>query len=187
MENRDGKTFPYAQGTDETTAREMWMASAARTAVAVDAAETVLGTATMGTNHDGPGAHAASASFMVDPGRWGEGADRALVEPALDRARDQGLRVMQFNAVAESTDVPSRCTNHSVRDPRDDPRGLPPPRPGLRRPARHASPALNAADQRGDQGVRERASCAPSTTMSRRSLKNATRSVTSPASRSGVG
>ena len=36
------------------------------TVVAVDASGTVLGTAECGPNHGGPGAHVASASFMVD-------------------------------------------------------------------------------------------------------------------------
>ena len=98
-----GETFPYARDMDEPTARAMWLAAApARTVVAVDLAGTVLGTAKMGANYDGPGAHVASASFMVDPGRWGEGAGRALVEHALDWARGEGFRAMQFNAVAAS-------------------------------------------------------------------------------------
>jgi ribosomal protein S18 acetylase RimI-like enzyme len=39
---------------------------------------------------------------MVDPARWGQGIGRALVEHALDWARAEGYRAMQFNAVAES-------------------------------------------------------------------------------------
>ncbi|CAN5562129.1 hypothetical protein BH20ACT23_BH20ACT23_30200 [soil metagenome] len=71
--------------------------------VAVDADETVLGSAKMNPNYEGPGAHVASASFMVDPAHWGKGAGRALCKDALDWAREQGYRAMQFNAVAESS------------------------------------------------------------------------------------
>jgi GNAT superfamily N-acetyltransferase len=88
---------------DESQARAMWLLeSPGRTVVAVDGDGTVLGSATMYRNHDGPGAHVSSASFMVDPAHWGEGAGRAMVEDALDWAREQGYRAMQFNAVAET-------------------------------------------------------------------------------------
>jgi GNAT superfamily N-acetyltransferase len=43
-----------------------------------------------------PGAHVASASFIVDPAHWGKGAGRALSEHALEWARSQGYRAMQF-------------------------------------------------------------------------------------------
>ena len=98
-----GETFPYDQDMDEARARAMWLLDApARTVVAVDLDGTVLGSAKMNPNYDGPGGHVASASFMVDPAHWGEGAGRALSEHALEWARSQGYRAMQFNAVAES-------------------------------------------------------------------------------------
>jgi L-amino acid N-acyltransferase YncA len=70
--------------------------------VAVERGGRVVGTANMYANRPGPGSHVASGSFMVDPAQWGKGAGRALCEEALDWARDQGYRAMQFNAVAES-------------------------------------------------------------------------------------
>jgi GNAT superfamily N-acetyltransferase len=62
----------------------------------------VLGTANMYANRAGPGAHVASASFMVASGARGHGVGRALVEDALAWASGAGFRGMQFNAVAES-------------------------------------------------------------------------------------
>ncbi|CAM3908732.1 GNAT family N-acetyltransferase [Nocardiopsis gilva] len=53
-------------------------------------------------NQPGPGAHVASASFMVAPGRAGKGVGRALGTHVLDRARADGYRGMQFNAVVET-------------------------------------------------------------------------------------
>jgi GNAT superfamily N-acetyltransferase len=98
-------TFPYDPEMDEAQARAMWLVGPpGRTSVAVGADGTVLGTANMYANRDGPGAHVASGSFMVDPAHWGKGAGRALCEDALDWAREQGFRAMQFNAVAESND-----------------------------------------------------------------------------------
>jgi GNAT superfamily N-acetyltransferase len=72
-----GETFSWDTDTSEEEARAGWLRL-------------------------GPGAHVATASFMVDPRRAGRGAGRALGEYVLDRARAEGFRAMQFNAVAES-------------------------------------------------------------------------------------
>jgi GNAT superfamily N-acetyltransferase len=69
--------------------------------VAVDAG-TVVGTATMGPNRPGRGAHVATASFMVDPAYSGQGVGRALGAHVIAWARQAGYRAMQFNAVVET-------------------------------------------------------------------------------------
>lgn len=98
-----GDTFAYAEDMDETEARALWMLGPPdRTTVAVGGPGEVIGSANMYPNHDGPGAHVASGSFMVDPAHWGEGAGRALCEDALAWARRRGFRAMQFNAIAET-------------------------------------------------------------------------------------
>jgi L-amino acid N-acyltransferase YncA len=95
-------TFPYDPEMSEDEGRAMWMvASPGRTTVAVDGAE-LAGTANMYANRAGPGAHVASASFMVASAARGRGVGRALVEDALSWARVAGFRAMQFNAVAET-------------------------------------------------------------------------------------
>jgi L-amino acid N-acyltransferase YncA len=99
----EGETFAYDDGMDETEAKATWViASPGRTVVAIGKDGAVLGSAHMGPNHGGPGSHVATASFMVDPAVWGEGVGRALCENALDWARAEGYRGMQFNAVAET-------------------------------------------------------------------------------------
>jgi GNAT superfamily N-acetyltransferase len=98
-----GDTFAYDERMDEPEARQLWMAGPpARTTVAVDSEGAVVGTANMYANRDGPGAHVASGSFMVDPGRWGLGAGRALCEDLIAWARERGFRAIQFNAVVET-------------------------------------------------------------------------------------
>src|SRR6201995_1457627 len=78
----------------------MWRpAPPGRTVGASDTAGVVLGTASMYPNRPGPGSHVASASFMVDPRASGQGVGRALGEEALEWARTNGFRAMQFNAV----------------------------------------------------------------------------------------
>jgi L-amino acid N-acyltransferase YncA len=99
-----GETFSWDTGTSEEEARTGWFrhGRAGFTVVATDARGTVLGTAECGPNHGGPGSHVASASFMVGARHCGRGVGRALGKYVLDRARAEGFRAMQFNAVAES-------------------------------------------------------------------------------------
>jgi GNAT superfamily N-acetyltransferase len=87
----------------EEAARGYWMREPpARTFVAVAGDETVVGTAEMGPNRGGPGAHIASAGFMVDPRHEGHGAGRLLGERVCEQAAADGYRAIQFNAVAAS-------------------------------------------------------------------------------------
>ena len=98
-----GDTYAYDPAMTEPEGRATWMLGApGRTVVAVEDAGTVLGSAKVGPNKDGPGAHIATASFMVDPSAGGRGIGRALVLFALDWAAEQAFTGMQFNAVAAS-------------------------------------------------------------------------------------
>ena len=99
---RAGDTYCYDPDMDEATARTTWMLTApGRTFVALDE-DVVVGTAKSHPNQGGPGAHVATAGFMVDPGRSGRGVGRALADFVIDWARAQGFRAMQFNAVVET-------------------------------------------------------------------------------------
>ena len=60
----------------------------------------VVGTAKSGPNKEGPGAHIATASYMVPASSRGLGVGRALLTCTLDWARAHGYAGMQFNAVA---------------------------------------------------------------------------------------
>ena len=98
-----GETFSWDRDIGEDQARAWWFPEPpGRTVVAVADDDAVVGTAVSGPNHGGPAAHVATASFMVDPDRSGQGVGRALGEHVLDRARADGFRAMQFNAVVES-------------------------------------------------------------------------------------
>jgi L-amino acid N-acyltransferase YncA len=97
------ETFAYDPDLTEEQARALWMVGPpGRTVVAVDDDGGVLGTANMYANRPGPGAHVASASFMVAPRHARRGVGRALGEDALAWARSEGFRGMQFNAVVET-------------------------------------------------------------------------------------
>ena len=99
---RAGETYAYAFDLDSEGGRALWMASPpGRTIVAVDDGA-VLGTATMGPNRPGNGAHVATASFMVAGAARGHGVGRALGEEVIAWATRAGFRAIQFNAVVET-------------------------------------------------------------------------------------
>jgi GNAT superfamily N-acetyltransferase len=97
-----GETYSFPPGLTMETARPWWMEQPpGLTVVAVDG-DQVLGSAKMGPNRPGRGAHVSTASFMVDPDCQGRGVGRALGEYVVKWARSAGYRSMQFNAVVET-------------------------------------------------------------------------------------
>ncbi|MFY9781955.1 MAG: GNAT family N-acetyltransferase [Acidimicrobiales bacterium] len=98
----EGKTYAYPPNLSSEESRALWMERPpSRTVVAVEGS-VVLGTAKMGPNRPGRGSHVATASFMVDPDLQGHGVGRTLGQYVIDRARAEGYRAIQFNAVVSS-------------------------------------------------------------------------------------
>lgn len=98
-----GETYAYPLDLDDTSARDLWMEPApGQVVVAVDPTDRIVGSAKMGPNRPGRGAHVATASFMVDPSAQARGIGRALGEYMVSWAREQGYDGIQFNAVVES-------------------------------------------------------------------------------------
>ncbi|MEU4337872.1 GNAT family N-acetyltransferase [Micromonospora lupini] len=99
---RAGETFTYDPEMTADEAYAIWVeALPGRIVVAVDG-DRVLGSAKMGTNRPGPGAHVSTASFLVAADARGRGVGTALCRDALAWARLRGYAGMQFNAVVES-------------------------------------------------------------------------------------
>lgn len=97
-----GRTYAYPPGLSLADARSWWMEQPpGHTVVAVDG-DAVVGSAKMGPNRPGRGAHVATGSFLVDPRHQGRGIGRALGDYLLQWARQAGYRSIQFNAVVET-------------------------------------------------------------------------------------
>jgi L-amino acid N-acyltransferase YncA len=97
-----GETYAYPDGLTPETARALWMEEPPGLTVVAIEADHVLGSAKMGPNRPGRGAHVATASFMVDPAGQGRGVGRAMGAYVVDWARAAGYRSIQFNAVVET-------------------------------------------------------------------------------------
>lgn len=95
-----GETYTYPDDLTFEQGRDLWMGQG-RVVVAVEE-DSVVGTATMGPNRQGRGAHIATGSFMVAPGMQGRGVGRRLGEHLVQWARTEGFRGIQFNAVVET-------------------------------------------------------------------------------------
>jgi L-amino acid N-acyltransferase YncA len=111
---RAGESFGYDADMSEAEARDLWLSgSPSRTTVAISSAGEIVGSAHMHANRGGPGAHVASATFVVDPQHQGRGAGRGLLVDALSWARRLQFRAMQFNAVV-ATNRPALALYRSL-------------------------------------------------------------------------
>lgn len=97
-----GETYAYPPGLSSDEALRVWVDPPPARTVVAELDGRVVGTARVGPNRPGRGAHVATASFMVDPAVHGRGVGRALGEHVLELARRDGYRSMQFNAVVET-------------------------------------------------------------------------------------
>jgi L-amino acid N-acyltransferase YncA len=102
----EGKTYAFPENQSLDEAKPWWMEPPpGRTVVAVEeganADGVILGSAKMGANRSGRGAHIATASFLVDPASRGRGVGRALGQYVIDWSRAAGFHGIQFNAVVE--------------------------------------------------------------------------------------
>ena len=98
----EGETYAYPPDLTADQARALWMERPPGATVVLEEDGVVLGTAKMGPNPPGNGAHVGTASFMVSPTARGRGVGRRLREHVVRWHRDQGFRAIQFNAVVET-------------------------------------------------------------------------------------
>lgn len=101
-----GESYAYPPGASKEIAHELWMAKPPALTVVAEIEGVVVGSATMGPNRPGRGAHVVTASFMVSPDHQGRGVGKALGKYVVQWAHDTGFHSIQFNAVVE--------TNHAA-------------------------------------------------------------------------
>ena len=101
-----GETYVWRPTPASDEMMRLWLEDAPWHVVVAELDGAIVGTAKVGPNRPGRGAHVATASFIVGPGHQGRGVGRALAEYAVEWAGSAGYRGMQFNAVVE--------TNHAA-------------------------------------------------------------------------
>jgi L-amino acid N-acyltransferase YncA len=97
-----GETYAYPLDLTSEQARDLWLYDPPGQTVVLVEDDRVLGSATMGPNRPGRGAHIGTASFMVPSDARGRGVGRRLAEYVVQWHREQGFRGIQFNAVVET-------------------------------------------------------------------------------------
>jgi len=97
-----GETYAYPEDLTSEQAATLWLEQPPGSTVVHEEDGTVVGTAKMGPNRPGRGAHVGTASFLVAAEARGLGVGRALAEHVVAWHREQGYRGIQFNAVVET-------------------------------------------------------------------------------------
>lgn len=100
---RAGETYALPRDWDRETALAYWFAPPHQVYVAADNGE-ILAHYFLTPNKPGGGAHVANCGFMVSPKATGRGVASVMCAHALETARAQGFRAMQFNFVVSTND-----------------------------------------------------------------------------------
>ena len=98
---RGGVAFPQTEPLTETTGAAFFAAQS-HTGVAVNESGEILGLYILHPNNVGRCGHICNASYAVASRARGRGLGEALVRHCLDKAKELGFGILQFNAVVSS-------------------------------------------------------------------------------------
>jgi GNAT superfamily N-acetyltransferase len=99
-----GETYAWRPTPSFDAMRDLWLEPPPWHVFIAEIDGEVVGTAKVGPNRPGRGAHIATASFMVSPHHQGRGIGRRLGEYVIGWAGGAGYTGMQFNAVVETNE-----------------------------------------------------------------------------------
>lgn len=99
---KDGNAFPQIDGLSKNNA-DNFFKSQSYTGIAKDSKNgEVLGLYILHPNNIGRCGHIANASFAVDKSKRGLHVGEMLVKDCLEKAKELGFKILQFNAVVAS-------------------------------------------------------------------------------------
>ena len=97
----EGGSFPFEEPFDEEILLTV-IASEKYAAVLEDEAGNIVGFYMLGQNYPGRVSSVANATYMIASKRRGEHLGEVLVRDSLEKAKELGYRIMQFNGVVDS-------------------------------------------------------------------------------------
>lgn len=97
----DGIAFPQEDTLDEETGKEFFYSQSYCGVAETDTGE-IVGLYILHPNNVGRCGHICNASYAVSSAVRGQHIGEKLVIDCLEKAKEQGFRVLQFNAVVES-------------------------------------------------------------------------------------
>ncbi len=100
----DGVAFPQMDCLDETSSNEFFEGQT-YTGVAFDEKGEIVGLYILHPNNVGRCGHICNASYAVRKDLRGEGIGEQLVLDCMDRAKECGFRILQFNAVVKTNEA----------------------------------------------------------------------------------
>ena len=98
---RAGDTYTIDPNVSQSEALDYWVSSG-KTAFLADVSGVPMGTYYISPNQAGHGNHVCNCGFVTAPQARGQGIARAMLEHALETAREAGYFSMQFNFVVET-------------------------------------------------------------------------------------
>lgn len=100
---RKGGTYVFSPEKTQSEMMDYWLNSDKQTYVLVEEGR-IMATFYLKPNQPDLGNHICNAGFMVSAAIWGKGIGRKLGIYALEEARRQGFRAMQFNFVIKTNE-----------------------------------------------------------------------------------
>jgi ribosomal protein S18 acetylase RimI-like enzyme len=99
---RAGETYTYSPTITKEEAYHAWVEYPAKTYVAVDQNNDILGTYYLKENQPGLGSHVCNCGYIVAETVRGQGIASKMCKHSQEEARAQGFLAMQFNLVVET-------------------------------------------------------------------------------------
>ena len=96
-----GKAFPQLENLGIEDG-EVFFKEQSYTGIAVNESGEIVGLYILHPNNIGRCGHICNASYAVKSTARGQGVGRAIVTDCLEKAKEIGFRIMQFNAVVKS-------------------------------------------------------------------------------------
>lgn len=101
---RAGETYPYAMDIREDEAYKNWITVPAKTYVAIDEGNKILGTYYIKPNQPGLGSHVCNCGYVVSELARAKGVASEMCKHSQLEAISQGFRSMQFNLVVSTNE-----------------------------------------------------------------------------------